>query len=161
MLHGSMDGRGVFGRMDVCICTAESLCCPSETTTILLTGYTPIQKKKLNKKFLLKNVLVNVTEEIFGDAGERTWDWRLRQESGPNQDKTKIMGQMGQKRDCERRALRTDLVPCQSVPFPSLEIWDRGLVKCPWLWKVMTRNEFSSAAHSHLFERLCLYGKLF
>ena len=97
---------------------AESLCCPSETTTILLTGYTPIQNKKFNKKFILKSVLVNVTEDIFRDAGERIWDWRVRQESRPNQDETKIMGQMGQKRDCERRALRTDLSPANLYPFP-------------------------------------------
>ena len=32
--------------MDTCTCTAESLCCPSETVTTLLTGYNPIQNKK-------------------------------------------------------------------------------------------------------------------
>ena len=30
------------GRMDTCICMAESLCCPSETITTLIIGYTPI-----------------------------------------------------------------------------------------------------------------------
>ena len=35
--------RGEFvGRMDTCICMAESLCCPPETTTTLLISYTPI-----------------------------------------------------------------------------------------------------------------------
>ena len=38
--------RGVWGRMDICICMAESLCCPPATITILLIGYTPIQNKK-------------------------------------------------------------------------------------------------------------------
>ena len=33
---------GVWGRMDTCICTAESLCCSSETITTLLTVSTPI-----------------------------------------------------------------------------------------------------------------------
>ena len=33
--------------MDTCICMADSLCCSSETTTTLLSGYTPIQNKKL------------------------------------------------------------------------------------------------------------------
>ena len=42
MLCGSFDGRGVWGRMDRCICMAESLCCPPETITTLLIGYTPI-----------------------------------------------------------------------------------------------------------------------
>ena len=36
--------------MDTCMCMAECLCCPSETITILLIGYTPIQKKKFRKK---------------------------------------------------------------------------------------------------------------
>ena len=39
-------GEGFEGRMDMCICVAESLCCSPETTTILSTGYTPIQNKK-------------------------------------------------------------------------------------------------------------------
>ena len=50
MSCGSLDGRGVWGRMDTCICMAESLCCPPETITILLIGYTSIQNKKFNKK---------------------------------------------------------------------------------------------------------------
>ena len=39
MLHGSLDGRGVWGRMDICICMAESLCCLPETMTTLLIRY--------------------------------------------------------------------------------------------------------------------------
>ena len=30
MLCGSLDGRGVWGRMDTCTYMAESLCCPPE-----------------------------------------------------------------------------------------------------------------------------------
>ena len=33
---------GSLREMDTCICMAESLCCPPETITALLTGYTPI-----------------------------------------------------------------------------------------------------------------------
>ena len=33
-LCGSLDGRGVWGRMDTCIYTTESLCCAEETITI-------------------------------------------------------------------------------------------------------------------------------
>ena len=33
MLCGSLDGRGVWARMDTCICMAESLCRPPETIT--------------------------------------------------------------------------------------------------------------------------------
>ena len=43
MLCGSLDARGVWGRMDTCLCMAESLHCSPETTTTLLTGYTPVQ----------------------------------------------------------------------------------------------------------------------
>ena len=46
MLRGSLDGRGVWGRMDRCMCMAEFLCCPPETITTLLISYTPIQHKK-------------------------------------------------------------------------------------------------------------------
>ena len=39
VLCGSLDGRGVWGRMDACICMTESLCSPHETLTTLLIGY--------------------------------------------------------------------------------------------------------------------------
>ena len=46
MLCGNLDGRGVWGRMDTCICMAESLCCSPETITIMLISFTPVQKFK-------------------------------------------------------------------------------------------------------------------
>ena len=42
MLCGSLDARGIWGRMDTCICRAESLCCSPEAITTLLIGYIPI-----------------------------------------------------------------------------------------------------------------------
>ena len=48
--RGSLDGRGVWERMDTCICVAESLHCLPETITTLLIGYIPIQNKKDFKK---------------------------------------------------------------------------------------------------------------
>ena len=47
-------GVGVWGRMDTCVCMAESLRCSPETITALLISYTPIQKKslKLEKEML-------------------------------------------------------------------------------------------------------------
>ena len=45
MLCGSLDGRGIWGRMDTCM--AESLCCPPETVTTLLISYTTTLNKKL------------------------------------------------------------------------------------------------------------------
>ena len=49
MFCDNLDGRGVWGRMDTCICMAESLHCPPETFTMLLTGYAPTKKKMLEK----------------------------------------------------------------------------------------------------------------
>ena len=46
MLCGGLDGRGLWGRMDTCVCMAESFCCSLEDITTSLTGYTPIQNKK-------------------------------------------------------------------------------------------------------------------
>ena len=44
-------GRGVWGRIDTCICVAEALPCLPETTEhCLLISYTPIQNRKLKKK---------------------------------------------------------------------------------------------------------------
>ena len=57
MLCASLDGRGVWGRMDACICMPESLRYSPETTTTLLTGYTPIQ----NKNFKVKTTTNNKT----------------------------------------------------------------------------------------------------
>ena len=47
----SPDGRGVWGRKDACVCKAESLHCSPETTTTLLTGYTPTQNKNSKKSW--------------------------------------------------------------------------------------------------------------
>ena len=41
MLYGGLDGREVWRRVDTCICMAEPFCCPPETITTLLIGYTP------------------------------------------------------------------------------------------------------------------------
>jgi len=51
-------GRGFEG-IDTCTCMAESLRCSPETTTTLLTGYTPIQNKKYKVK---KNVSDEATK---------------------------------------------------------------------------------------------------
>ena len=68
MICGRLDGRGVWGRMDTCICMAESLHGSPETIKILLTSYTPIQNKKFFKKklmiqrlfYIFSNVLIEV-----------------------------------------------------------------------------------------------------
>ena len=50
MLCGSLDGKGLWGRMDTCICMAESLHYSPETITTLLIVYIPIQNEKFTKK---------------------------------------------------------------------------------------------------------------
>ena len=52
MLCGILDGRGVWGRMDTCVCMAEPLCCSPETVTALLIGNILTQNKKLKKRLL-------------------------------------------------------------------------------------------------------------
>ena len=39
MLCSSQDGSGVSGRLDTCVCLAESPCCAPETLAALLIGY--------------------------------------------------------------------------------------------------------------------------
>ena len=51
-LCSSLDGIGVRGRMDTCICMAESLQCSPEPITTFLISDTPIYK---NKKFWKQN----------------------------------------------------------------------------------------------------------
>ena len=58
VLCGSLDGTGAWERMDTCIYMAESPHCSPETIT-LLTGYTPIQNKKVLKKE--KNKTIHLT----------------------------------------------------------------------------------------------------
>ena len=46
MLHGGLDGRRVWGRVDTWTYMAKSLHCPPETVTTLLISYTLIQNEK-------------------------------------------------------------------------------------------------------------------
>ena len=58
MLCNSLDMMGIWGRMDTCMCMAESFHCLPETITTLLNSYTPkqnvfgVKKIKLKKKIL-------------------------------------------------------------------------------------------------------------
>ena len=56
--YGSLDGSGVWGRMDTCTGMAESLCHSPETITTLLIGYTQNKIKSLKsgekKKFSMR-----------------------------------------------------------------------------------------------------------
>ena len=78
----SLDGRGVSGRMDTCICVVESLCCPPETITTLLIGCTQTQNKKFKtdqkkreKYVTLKARIIDImirSFERYRETGERT-----------------------------------------------------------------------------------------
>ena len=50
MLCGSLDGKGVWGRMDTSVCVAQSLCCPPETNNIVNELATPQYKMKEKRK---------------------------------------------------------------------------------------------------------------
>ena len=50
MICGSPDARGVWEKVNTCICMAKSLCCPPETITLLI-GFTPIQNNMLKNVF--------------------------------------------------------------------------------------------------------------
>ena len=62
---GRLDGRGVWERMDTCLCVAGSLHCPPEVITTLLIDYTAIEKSKfkLNKEG---------NPRLLGEAGRRS-----------------------------------------------------------------------------------------
>ena len=58
----NLNGKGIWKRIDTCVCITESsLCCPPETVTTLLTGY--MLRYKIQS---LKNVLLAY---IRGDSG--------------------------------------------------------------------------------------------
>ena len=67
MLFGSLDGRGVWGKMDTCMWMAESLCCSPETLPASLINYDPTQNKmffKKEKKKWLEIILLNIIRSI-------------------------------------------------------------------------------------------------
>ena len=69
MLGGSLDGRRICGRLNTCICVAESLCSSPETKTLLIS-YTPIQYKKLKK--LSKEEVTEEAEKEESDVRKGT-----------------------------------------------------------------------------------------
>jgi len=50
-------------RMDTCVCMADSLCCSPENITTLLIGYSPIQNKKLGKKYTFCRCINNKRDD--------------------------------------------------------------------------------------------------
>ena len=54
--------------MDICICMAESLCCPPETTTLLISN-TPMQNEVCLFKKITAGLGVGVAMFHQGDSG--------------------------------------------------------------------------------------------
>ena len=63
-------GVGVWGRMDARIHVAKSLPCSPETTTTLLTDYTPIQTKKFKVKEYWSGLLLPSPGDLLDPGTE-------------------------------------------------------------------------------------------
>ena len=62
IICGSLDGRGVWARMDTCVCMVEHFCCPPETiTTLFVNQLYPNIKVKKNY-----NSILNLSSEAGG-----------------------------------------------------------------------------------------------
>ena len=76
MLCGRLDGRGVWGSMDTCICMAESLCCPPETIITLLIGYAAAAKSIESCPTLCDPIDSSPPGSLFpGILKARTLEW--------------------------------------------------------------------------------------
>ena len=77
MLSASLDGKMVSGRMDTCICMAESLPCSPETTTTLLIGYAAAAAKSLQSCLTLCDPIDSSSpgSPIPGILQARTQEW--------------------------------------------------------------------------------------
>ena len=79
MLHGSLDWRGVWGRMDTCICMAESLRCSPETSTTLLLAipqckmFLVLKKIKMKKKLWLPVERGRGAVKMLGNGNIGCW----------------------------------------------------------------------------------------
>ena len=68
ILCGNLDGRGVWGRMDTCICMADPLQCSPETITTLLISYTPthnIKFKSFNFSRIHIEACINIVKLVI------------------------------------------------------------------------------------------------
>ena len=75
-------GEGIWGRMDIGICMAESLCSSPETVRTLLMGYTPIENKKFKRKNMEKRQSVYPLHfprpDFFPGGDEQSHLWGLQ-----------------------------------------------------------------------------------
>ena len=80
MLWGRWDGRQVWGRMNTCICVAESFCYPPDTITTLLIGYTPIKDDMISFKIDFRVLEKNIPNCVCALGGRTESAKALRQE---------------------------------------------------------------------------------
>ena len=64
MLCGSLDGRGVWERLDTRICMAESVHCSSETITTLLINTRQYKKFFKRRQTMPKDEIFKKNEDI-------------------------------------------------------------------------------------------------
>ena len=107
-----------------------------------------------------ESVLANSTEETWRVAGKRIQAWEMGQTAAARWRQNQFSGLNGAEEDVWHWLGGQILSTADVCHFSLLRSGPGGLVKGPWLWK-LTKNEFSSAAHSHSFERLCLYERCF
>ena len=73
MLHASLDGRSIWGRMDTCTYMGVFLCCLPEIITTLLISYTPIYKKKFKFKKSNHKSAISPPKERW--PASESWKW--------------------------------------------------------------------------------------
>ena len=102
MLCGSLDGRGVWGRMDTYICMAESLCCVSINITRLLrvpwTSRRSNQSnlKEINPEYSLEGLMLKLKLQYFGHIMRRN----------DSLEKTLMLGKIEGKRRRRQQRMR-------------------------------------------------------
>ena len=139
MLCGGLGERRVGGRMDTCVCMAESLCCLPETVTTLLIGYIPIQNKKFKKKknpFLLMKFAQSTSPASSGIFNRLFLHWQ--QTSKSHYFLLKTGEQMIQKSP-QSWALARPFCPhftLLSVHIPIMLLPGGSHAGCPWLLRL-------------------------
>ena len=92
-LSGSLEGRGVEGRMDPCLCTADSLHCPPETNTALLIDHAHVCAKSLRLCLTLRDPVghSHPGSSVHGILQARILEWVVMPtSSGSSQSKDRI-----------------------------------------------------------------------
>ena len=90
MLCSNLDGRGVWRRMDMCICMAEFLCYSPETITTLLISYTPVQNKRFLNFFLSYVLTLKKNKDVHSYHSYLTRCQKSQLQPGPQKERKGI-----------------------------------------------------------------------